>query len=178
MKPGEELSLHEIEKLDLGEDFKLVLSRVLGGTNVYIVGPPGSGKTTMLRKLGLYLSRIGRGGVYLKLEWVKYGWGLLDYLRLYGEKARELAGLSGDGIILLDDGELLWKYGAVYRNLVRDIKGRQIVGAFREFDIDAATILFGNGFTMYLQRQQAAAPAAKAPLGLGFLGKTAEIIVI
>jgi len=31
MKSGEELSLREIEKLDLGEDFKLVLSRVLGG---------------------------------------------------------------------------------------------------------------------------------------------------
>ena len=178
MKPGEELSLHEIEKLDLGEDFKLVLSRVLGGANVYVVGSPGSGKTAMLRKLGLYLARIGRDGLYLKLEWVKYGWGLSDYLRHYGEKARELAGLSGGDVILLDDGELLWKYGAVYRNLVRDIKGRQVVAAFREFDVDTATILFGDGFTIYLQRQQAAAPAAKAPLGLGFLGKTSEIIVL
>jgi len=178
MKPGEELGLNEIEKLDLGEDFKFVLSRALGGANVYIVGPPGSGKTAMLRKLGLYLSRIGKEGLYLKLEWVKYGWGLSDYVRHYGEKARELAGLSGSGIILLDDGELLWRYGAVYRNLVRDLKGRQIVGAFREFDVDAATILFGDGFTIYLERQQAATPAAKAPLGLGFLGKTTEVIVL
>jgi hypothetical protein len=179
MKPGEELALHEIEKLDLGEDFKLALSRTLNGANVYIVGPPGSGKTVMLRKLGLYLSRMGKEGVYLKLEWVKYGWGLSDYLRRYGEKIRELVGASGGGdLILLDDGELLWSYGSVYRNLIRDLRGRQIVGAFREFDVDAATILFGDGFTIYLQRQQAAAPAAKVPLGLGFLGKTSEIIVL
>jgi hypothetical protein len=179
MKPGEELALHEIEKLDLGEDFKLVLSRTLNGANVYIVGPPGSGKTVMLRKLGLYLSRMGKEGIYLKLEWVKYGWGLSDYLRHYGEKIRELVGVSsGSGLILLDDGELLWSYGSVYRNLIRDLRGRQIVGAFREFDVDTATILFGDGFTIYLQRRQAAAPAAKAPLGLGFLGKTSEIIVL
>jgi hypothetical protein len=186
MKPGEKLTLHEIEKLDLGEDFKLVLSRTLNGANVYIVGPPGSGKTVMLRKLGLYLSRMGKEGIYLKLEWVKYGWGLSDYLRHYGEKMRELVGLSGGGdlilfggdLILLDDGELLWSYGSVYRNLIRDLRGRQIVGAFREFDMDAATILFGDGFTIYLQRQQASAPAAKVPLGLGFLGKTSEITVL
>jgi hypothetical protein len=62
--------------------------------------------------------------------------------------------------------------------LIRDLRGRQIVGAFREFDVDTATILFGDGFTIYLQRQQVSAPAAKAPLGLGFLGKTSEIIVL
>jgi len=179
MKPGEELALHEIEKLDLGEDFKFVLSRTLGGANVYIVGPPGSGKTVMLRKLGLYLSRMGKEGIYLKLEWVKYGWGLSDYLRHYGEKIRELVGASAGDLILLDDGELLWSYGSVYRNLIRDLRGRQIVGAFREFDVDTATILFGDGFTIYLQRlHQAPTQTVKAPLGLGFLGKTTEVIVL
>ncbi|MCI4447329.1 MAG: ATP-binding protein, partial [Pyrobaculum sp.] len=111
---------------------------------------------------------------------VKYGWGLSDYLRHYGEKMRELVGASGGSdLILLDDGELLWSYGSAYRNLIRDLRGRQIVGAFREFDVDTATILFGDGFTIYLQRLYLApAPAVKAPFGLGFLGKTVEVIVL
>ncbi|WP_258870323.1 hypothetical protein [Pyrobaculum aerophilum] len=40
MKPGEELDLIELDKLDMGEDFKIILSRVLNGSNVYIVGRP------------------------------------------------------------------------------------------------------------------------------------------
>ena len=134
----------------------------------------------MLRKLGLYLSRMGKEGIYLKLEWIKYGWGLSDYLRHYGEKMRELVGASGSSdLILLDDGELLWSYGSAYRNLIRDLRGRQIVGAFREFDVDTATTLFGDGFTIYLQRlYQAPTPAVKTPFGLSFLGKTAEVRVL
>jgi hypothetical protein len=179
MKAGEELSIHEVEKLDLGEDFKLALSRALGGANVYIVGPPGSGKTAMLRKLGLYLSRSGRGAAYVKLEWAKYGWGLGDYLKHYGARNIGLIGAEASGdVVLLDDGELLWSYSSAYRNLVRDVRQRQVVAAFREIDMDTLTILFGDGFTIYLQRQTAARPAVKAPLGLGFIGRTSEIVVI
>ncbi|ABL88304.1 conserved hypothetical protein [Pyrobaculum islandicum DSM 4184] len=178
MKLGEELSIHELEKLDFGEDFKLALSRAINGANVYIVGPSGSGKTAMLRKLGLYLTRLGREALYVKLEWVKYGWGLSDYLKRYGDKSRELVGGAAGDIILLDDGELLWSYSSVYRNLVRDLRGRQIAAAFREFDIDTATILLGDGFTIYLQTRQTSAHTAKIPLGLSFLGKTAEITVL
>jgi hypothetical protein len=121
---------------------------------------------------------MGKGSLYLKLEWVKYGWGLSDYLRHHGGRLQELAGPPGDGPVLLDDGELLWRFGSVYRNLVRDIRGRQIVGAFREFDVDAATVLFGDGFTIYLQKSEVPKAAAKAPLGLAFLGRTAEVIVL
>jgi hypothetical protein len=179
MKTGEELSVHEIEKLDLGEDFKLALSRALSGANVYVVGPPGSGKTVMLRKLGLYLSRSGRGATYVKLEWAKYGWGLGDYLRHYGERNTSLIGSEAGGdIVLLDDGELLWSYSSAYRNLVRDVRQKQVIAAFREVDMDTLTILFGDGFTIYLQRQIAARSTFKAPFGLGLIGRTAEIVVI
>ncbi|ACB39043.1 ATP-binding protein [Pyrobaculum neutrophilum] len=179
MKPGEELTLGELEKLDMGHDFKLALSRAAEGGNVYLVGPPGSGKTAMLRKLGLYLSRLGRGALYLKLEWVKYGWSLSDYVKHYGDKSRQLLGGEIGDVVLLDDGELLWGYGSAYRNIVRDVRGRQIVGAFREFDVDAATLLFGDGLTIYIQRHHAPREAAsKVPLGLAFLNKTVEITVI
>ncbi|RFA95998.1 ATP-binding protein [Pyrobaculum aerophilum] len=181
MKPGEELDLIELDKLDMGEDFKIILSRVLNGSNVYIVGPPGSGKTAMLRKLGLYLSRAGKDVAYVKLEWVKYGWDLGEYIKHYGVKIREFVGNDGgmhSAIVLLDDGELLWSYSSAYKNLIRDIRGRQIIAAFREFDADTATLLFGDGFIMYLQRKTATKPLVKTPLGLGFIGKTAEVVVI
>ena len=178
---GEDFSLHDVEKAELGEDFKLALSRASDGANVFIVGPAGSGKTLMLRKLGLYLSRAGRRGVYVKLEWVKYGWGLSDYVSRYGARSRELTGLDGGvdaDLILLDDGELVWGYGSAYKNLLRDLRGRQIVAAFREIDVDAAALLFGDGFVIYLKGEPAEAPMAKSPFGFAFLNKSAEIIVI
>lgn len=178
---GEDLPLAEVEKMDFGEDFKIALSRVYSGGNVYIVGPPGSGKSAMLRKIGVYASRLGRQGVYVKLEWVKYGWGLADYLRHYGEKSRELTGLEygeGPGLVLLDDGELVWSYGSAYKNLLRDIRGGQVVGAFREIDVDLATLLFGDGLIIYLQGRPSQTHAAKVPLGLSFIGKTTEVVVL
>lgn len=181
MKPAEDLSLYEIEKLDLGEDFKLALARAMNGANVYIIGPAGSGKSALLRKLGLHLSRINREGIYVKLEWVKYGWGIKDYIKAYGEKNFEFIGAQAHPaarLVLLDDGELLWNFTSAYRNLIRDLRGRQIVAAFREIDVDMATILFGDGFFMYLNSKVAESTHLKAPLGLGFLGKTAEIVVI
>ncbi|MEZ0319161.1 MAG: ATP-binding protein [Pyrobaculum sp.] len=178
---GEDLPLAEVEMMDFGEDFKIALSRVHDGGNVYIVGPAGSGKSAMLRKIGVYVSRLGLQGVYVKLEWVKYGWGLADYLRRYGEKSRELTGLEyGErpGLVLLDDGELLWSYGSAYKNLVRDIGGSQVVGAFREIDVDSATLLFGDGLIIYLQGRPSQTPVVKTPLGFSFIGKTTEVVVI
>ncbi|MEM1663600.1 MAG: ATP-binding protein [Pyrobaculum sp.] len=181
MKSGEELSIYEIEKLDAGSDFKLALSRSLNYGNVYLVGPPGSGKTTLLRKLGISLSRAGRAGLYIKLEWVKYGWGLEDYVEKYGDKNMEFieAPASLDTrLVLLDDGELLWSYPSAYRKLIEDIKGRQILAAFREIDVDTTAVVLGDGLFIYLQQVFTKNSHLKTPLGFNFVGKTVEVVVI
>ncbi|MEM1571097.1 MAG: ATP-binding protein [Pyrobaculum sp.] len=178
---GEDLRLEDIERLDFGEDIKIALSRALAGANVYMVGPPGSGKTSMLRKMGVYMHRLGREPLYVKLEWVKYGWGVRDYVKHYGYKIKEILGtdpLAAGDVVLLDDAELLWSYASVYRNIVGEIRGRQIIAAFREIDVDTVNILFGDGFIIHLQGRRTPRPLAKAPLGLGFLGKTSEIVVL
>ncbi len=171
MKRGEELTIDEVEGADFGEDFQIAVVRVKSGDNVYIAGPPGSGKTTMLRKIGLYMSKLGVGNLYVKLEWVKYGWGLVEYVeKIYGKPT--------DGkLVLLDDGELIWNYGGAYRNLLRDLGSRQVVAAFRDIYLEAVREMFGEGVVIYLNTKHTE-PVVKIPLGFNFLGLTKEITVI
>ncbi|MFN3804206.1 MAG: ATP-binding protein [Pyrobaculum sp.] len=178
MTRGEALEIHEIEKIGMGVELNMAASRMANGGNVYIVGPPGSGKTAFLRRLGLHLWRAGAEPLYIKLEWVKYGWGLVDYVKKYGEKSRELIGSAGSSPVLLDDGEFLWSYGKAYRNLIEDLRGKPVAAAFREVDLEALRGLLGEGLVLYLQRQGAGPPVLKIPLGLNFLGQSTEVVVI
>jgi hypothetical protein len=172
---GEELPL---ERLQFGSrELGLAMSHVLAGRLVYVSG--GRGKTPLLRALSLSLYKAGFSPLYVKLEWVRYGWGVSEYIEGYYEHHLKLTGFPAFrdyDVVLMDDGELLAYYPNIYANLLRDVGGKVRAVAARADSLDALERTLGSGVVISLG--EGSGERLKLPLGLTSIGRKVEIEII
>lgn len=172
---GEELP---IESLPLSSpELALAMSNVLAGRLVYVLG--GRGKTPLLRALALSLYRAGLNPLYIKLEWVKYNWGVEEYVDRYGEKHSELVGHPARrdyDFAILDDGELLAQYPRIYSRLLDEARTRIRAVAVRAEFREAVEHILGEGIV--IRTEEGGAGRLKLPLGLISVGRSVEVELV
>lgn len=172
---GEELP---IESLPFSSpELALAMSNVLAGRLVYVLG--GRGKTPLLRALALSLYRAGLSPLYIKLEWVKYNWGVDEYVDKYSDKHLKLVGYPAQrdyDLVVLDDGELLAQYPRVYSKLIDETRTRIRAVAMRTELYEQIERILGEGIIVKTEGEGSRRP--KLPLGLTSIGRSVEIELI
>lgn len=173
---GEEIP---IEKLPYdAPEVSLALSNIMSNRLVYLLGP--GGKTAALRALAVMLYKAGMSPLYVKLEWVKYGWSLDDYITRHLDTHLKLVGYPAPrehDAILLDDAELVAEYPRLYEGFVGSIREKVRAVAAREGAVEHLAKILGDGIPIKMNFKPGEA-RRKLPLGLLGLASLGQIVEV
>ncbi len=172
---GEELPVEDLPMA--APELAFAMSNVLAGRLVYVLG--GRGKTPLLRALALSLYRAGLNPLYIKLEWIKYNWGINEYINKYYNEHFKLTGYPATrdyDVVIVDDGELLAQYPKVYSRLLQEAGPRIKAVAVRTELYESIKQILGEGIAIRIGQEGGGRP--KLPLGLTSIGRSVEIEII